>query len=597
MVMLEIYLCTENLYVVNGVPVVEQERGQREALDYMYKYLEKPWLKFYDEDVPPEVEIPEKPLYWILEEAARLQPNKTALFFLGTRITYKELYSQAKTFAGFLKSIGVGKSDIVGLLLPNTPQFVIAYYGSLLAGATVSPMNVLYTPSEIRFQLKDNSAKVLVALDLFKEKVEAALPDTVEKVVWTGIQDYLPSIKAFLFSLKFKPPKVKEDERNTTFKKALKAEPIKEPEEVEPGEDLAALMYTGGTTGLPKGAMLTHYNLLSNVIQIDAWFERGAKGRDVYVGALPWFHIYGMNAVLNAGIFRAATILTYPRWTLDTVLRDIQKHKATVFHGVPTMYVAIINHPKIGKFNLRSLEYCISGAAPLPVAVAKKFEELTGAKLREGYGLTETSPVTHVNPMKGNARPGSIGIPVPSTIAAIADPEKPVFLKPGEIGEIVVSGPQVMKGYYNRPEENSKAFFEAGGLRWFRTGDMGYMDEDGFFYVVDRKKDLIKYKGYSVYPREIEEVLYKHECIKEAAVIGVPHEEFNEVPKAFIVLKPECEGKIDEEQLLNYLKENLAPYKVPKSIEFRKDLPKSAVGKVLRRLLREEELEKLKKHK
>ena len=572
---------------------MEREESQSGALDALSKYMEKPWLRFYDEDVPPEVEVPEKPLYWILEETAKLYPNKVALYFLGTRITYKELYSQARSFAGFLKSLDVGKGDVVGLLLPNSPQFVIAYYGSLFAGAAVSPMNVLYTPSEIRYQLKDNSARVLVALDLFKEKVEAALPDSVEKVVWTGIQDYLSPLKAFLYSLKFKPPKVREDERNIGFKKALKANPVREPEEVDPGEDIAALMYTGGTTGLPKGAMLTHYNLLSNVIQIDAWFERGAKARDVYVGALPWFHIYGMNAVLNAGIYRAATILTYPRWNLETVLRDIERHKATVFHGVPTMYVAIINHPNVRKFNLRSLEYCISGAAPLPVAVARRFEELTGAKLREGYGLTETSPVTHVNPMKGKAKPGSIGIPVPSTIAAIADPEKPVFLKPGEVGEIVVSGPQVMKGYYNRPEENDKAFFEAGGLRWFRTGDMGYMDEDGFFYVVDRKKDLIKYKGYSVYPREIEEVLYKHECVKEAAVIGVPHEEYNEVPKAFIVLKPECEGRIGKEQLLDYLKKNLAPYKVPKDIEFRGDLPKSAVGKVLRRLLREEELKKL----
>lgn len=573
--------------------MVEQEKGSGEIQEYVKAYLEKPWLRFYDEEVPSEVEVPEKPLYWILEEAARLYPRRTALYFLGTHITYSGLLRRAKAFAGFLRSIGVGKGDVVGLLLPNTPQFAIAYYGSLFAGATVSPMNVLYTPSEIRYQLSDNKAKVLVALDLFKDKVEAALPDNVERVVWTGIQDYLSPLKAFLYSLKFKPPKIREDERNASFRRALRSEPIDKPAEVDPHDDLAALMYTGGTTGLPKGAMLTHYNLLSNVIQIDAWFERGRKGKDVYVGVLPWFHIYGMNAVLNAGIFRAATILTYPRWTIDTVLRDIQKHKATVFHGVPTMYVAIINHEKIRKFNLRSLEYCISGAAPLPVAVAKKFEELTGAKLREGYGLTETSPVTHVNPMKGNARPGSIGIPVPSTLAAIADPEKPQFLKPGEIGEIVVSGPQVMKGYYNRPEENDKAFFDAEGLRWFRTGDMGYMDEDGFFYVVDRKKDLIKYKGYSVYPREIEEVLYKHECIQEAAVIGVPHEEFNEVPKAFVVLKPECEGKVDEGQIIGYLKENLAPYKVPKTVEFRRELPKSAVGKVLRRLLREEELKKI----
>ncbi|MEB3760139.1 MAG: long-chain fatty acid--CoA ligase [Desulfurococcales archaeon] len=559
------------------------------------KYSSKPWLKSYDEGVPSEIEIPEKPLYWILEQAAEQFPNRTALHFLGRNVSYKELLDSAKRFASYLKSRGVGKGDVVGLFLPNSPMFAIAYYGTLMAGATVSPMNVLYSPSEIHHQLEDNGAKILVAIDVFKDKVEAGVPGTVREIVWTGIQDYLPGIKAFLYKLKYKPPKITEDDRNKLLKNILKEyQPIDEPVKVDPKNDIAALMYTGGTTGVPKGAELTHYNLLSNVLQIDSWYKRGVKGKDVFVGALPWFHIYGQTAVLNTGIYRAATILVFPRWDVKQVMRAIAKFRANMFHGVPLMYISIINHPEVKKFDLTSLEACISGAAPLPVAVAKKFEELTGAKLREGYGLTETSPVTHVNPILGKAKVGSIGVPVPSTIAAVADPEEPVLLPPGEVGELVISGPQVMKGYHNMPEENKKVFFECCGRRWVRTGDMAKMDEEGYFFIVDRKKDIIKYKGYSVFPREIEEVLYKHECIQEAAVIGVPHPEYFEYPKAFIVLKPECKGKVTEQDIIEYARKHLAPYKVPKAVEFRDDLPKSAVGKILRRLLREEEIKKQK---
>ncbi len=559
------------------------------------KYAAKPWLKNYDEGVPPEIEIPNKPLYWVLEQAAEQFPDRTALYFLGTRVSYRELLDSAKRFASYLKSKGVGKGDVVGLFLPNSPMFAVAYYGTLMAGATVSPMNVLYSPSEIHHQLENNQAKILVAIDMFKDKVDAGVPDHVKEIVWTGIQDYLSGIKGFLYKLKYKPPKIVEDERNKLFKNILKTyQPIDKPAEVDPENDIAALMYTGGTTGVPKGAELTHKNLLANVLQIDAWYKRGVKGKDVFVGALPWFHIYGQTTVLNTGIYRAATILVFPRWDVKTVMKEIAKHKANMFHGVPLMYISIINHPEVKKFNLTSLEACISGAAPLPVAVAKKFEELTGAKLREGYGLTETSPVTHVNPILGKAKAGSIGIPVPSTIAAVADPEAPVILPPGEVGELVISGPQVMKGYHNMPEENEKVFFECCGRRWVRTGDMAKMDEEGYFYIVDRKKDIIKYKGYSVFPREIEEVLYKHECVQEAAVIGVPHPEYFEYPKAFIVLKSECKGKVTEQDIIEYARQHLAPYKVPKAVEFREDLPKTAVGKILRRMLREEELKKLK---
>lgn len=556
-------------------------------------YASRPWLKNYDEGVPPDVEVPEKPLYWILEEAARQFPDRVALYFYGYKMTYRELLEQAEKFAGYLRSKGIGPGDVVSLFLPNSPQFAIAYYGTLMAGATVSPMNVLYGPTLIRHQLEDNGAKILVAIDMFKEKIEAGVPDSVEEIIWTGIQDYLPWLKGVLYKLKTKPPKIREDSRNKLFKKILYgSERIREKPHINPREDIAALMYTGGTTGVPKGAELTHYNLLANTIQIDAWYKMGKKAVDVFVGALPWFHIYGQTAVLNTGVYKAASIIVFARWDVEAVMKAIEKYKANVFHGVPLMYIAIINHPKVSKFNLKSLEVCISGAAPLPVAVREKFEQLTGAKLREGYGLTETSPVTHVNPILGEARSGSIGLPVPSTLAAVAKVDEPELLPPGEVGELVISGPQVMKQYHNMPEENEAVFFECCERRWLRTGDIAKMDDDGYFYIVDRKKDLIKYKGYSLYPREIEEVLYKHECVKEAAVIGVPHPEYFEVPKAFIVLKEECKGKITPEEIKEWAKKQLGEIKYPRIIEFRDDLPKTAVGKILRRVLREEELRK-----
>ncbi|MEM4901800.1 MAG: long-chain fatty acid--CoA ligase [Acidilobaceae archaeon] len=557
-------------------------------------YSSRPWVKSYDPGVLADISIPEVPLYKVLDDSASMWPDRSAFIFLGRRVSYREFHESALRFASHLRSRGIGKGDVVALFLPNTPQFAIAYYGSLYVGAIVTTINPLYTARELRFQLEDSKARVLVTLDMFKDKVLEGLPDSVEEVIWTGIQEYLPFLKAIGYRIKFKPPKPPEDSRNLRFSKVIgESKPIADNEkaEINPREDIAALVYTGGTTGLPKGAMLTHYNIVANIYQIDAWWFRGRKGL-IFVGLLPWFHIYGQTAVLHHGIFSASTIIVYPRPDIEAVMRDIARYKADVFHGVPTAYVAVVNHPRVREFNLRSLKACISGAAPLPVAVLESFEKLTGARLREGYGLTETSPVTHVNPIEGKYKPGSIGLPVPNTIAAIADLEKPVLLPPGQVGEVVISGPQVMKGYYNRPEENLVAFFEAYGLRWFRTGDMGYVDEEGYFYIVDRKKDLIKYKGYSVFPREVEEVLYKHECIKEAAVIGKPDPEAGEIPKAFIVLKDECKGKVKAEDIIEYARRNLAPFKIPREVEFRDDLPKTIVGKILRRILREEELRK-----
>ena len=565
------------------------------------KYIEpRVWTQWYDEDVPKEIEIPEIPLFKVLDETAEKFPDRPALIFFGRKVTYREFKEAADRLArALVEKWGIGKGDVVAIHLPNSPQFAIAYYGIIKTGATVTPINPLYTSREIAYQLNNSGARLLITLDLFKKNVDEALKEAkVDAVIYTGIDDYLPGLLAVLYRLKEKKPKIAYDGKYTfKFKELLSYEPKPPSVDIDPKEDLVALMYTGGTTGVPKGAMLTHYNIVSNIYQIDAWLEPGRRGKDVLVGVLPWFHIYGQTTVLHNGVLRAATIIVYPRFDLEKILKDIPKYKANLFHGVPTIYSLIINHPKVHKYDLSSIEACVSGAAPLPVAVAEKFEKLTGGKLREGYGLTETSPVTHVNPIKGKFKRGSIGVPVPNTLAAIADPDEPRLLPPGEVGELVISGPQVMKGYHKMSEENEKVFFELYGRRWFRTGDMAYMDEEGYFFIVDRKKDLIKYKGYSVYPREIEEVLYRHECVAEAAVIGVPDPKVGERVKAFIVLKPECRGRVTEEDIIEYCRKNLAEYKVPRIVEFRDSLPKSGVGKILRRVLKEEELKKLEAQK
>jgi len=585
-------------------------------------YLSKPWVKHYDKGVPEDIEdeIPEMPLYNFLVDTAtnsKYSTKPATVFIVSSKLqvtrTYSEIFDMARRFAGFLRKIGVGKGDVVAIYLPNTPQFIVAYYGSLLAGAIVTTISILNSASEIFETLRKSGAKVLIAFNLgnfadnAREAAETASKEglPLKAVVWTGVEDAIKSpfgrLMYWMAARKHirKPPRNAEFE-NVRFSDIVKKHrPLSEDDyaDVNPKKDTAVLMFTGGTTGVPKGVELTHYNLVSNVYQIDAWYERGRKGVDVFVGALPWFHIYGQTAVMNAAIFRAGTILVFPRFNPRLVMEAIHRYHATLFHAVPLMYQMILNEIErdpslLDRYNLKSLEACISGASPLPVAVAERFEEITGAKLREGYGLTEASPVTHVNPILGDARPGSIGLPLPSTIAAIADPERPEILPPGVAGELVVSGPQVMKGYWGDPHATERAIFTCCGRRWLRTGDIAYMDSDGYFYIIDRKKDIIKYKGYSVYPREIEEILYRHPCVLEAAVIGKPHKDYFEIPKAFIILKQACREKPIEEvrrDIMDFLRRHLAPYKVPKEIEFVEKLPKSSVGKILRRKLRERE--------
>jgi len=556
----------------------------------------KPWLKFWPKGVPQSIDYPKVPLFHFLEKSAEAHPRNTAIIFLGKEITYQELNDAADRFANALYNMGIRKGDIVALYLPNLPQFVIGYYGALKAGATVTAVSPLYKERELEFQLNNSEAKVIVTLDVLFSRFKAVWRKTdIKYAIVTGMKDYMPRFKAFLDSLLGKIPSAKvEREPNVYFFKELIEKSPAEPPKVsiDPKEDLAVLQYTGGTTGTPKGAMLTHINLVSNAIMYAAWL-RGKPAEEVFLAVLPLFHIYGMTVAMNTPIYLAGKVVMLPRFNPVEVFKAIEEYRVTVFCGVPTMYALLINHPDVGEYDCTSIKFCISGAAPLPPEVQKRFMEITGGVLVEGYGLTEASPVTHCNPLDPTMKTvkiGSIGLPWPDTEAKIVDVKTgKKELPPGEAGELIVKGPQVMKGYWKMPEETAEVLRNG----WLYTGDIGKMDEDGYFYIIDRKKDLIKYKGYSVYPRELEDVLYEHPAVKLCAVAGKPDPVAGEIPKAFIVLK---EGaKATEEEIIKFVKERVAPYKAIREVEFRKELPMTMVGKVLRRVLREEEYKKAQK--
>jgi long-chain acyl-CoA synthetase len=555
--------------------------------------FEKPWFKNWPEGVPKSLDYPKVPLHALLENSVKDFPDKPAIIFLGKKITYRELGSLVNRFATALYNLGIRKGDVVGLYLPNMPQFVIAYYGALKIGAVATGISPLFVERELEFQLSDSEAKAIVLLDALFPRFKKVWEKTkVKFAIVARLGEYMPSLKAFLGKLLKKIPTAEVPRQPNVyfFKELVEKTPEQPPSvEINPEEDLAVLQYTGGTTGLPKGAMLTHMNLVSNAIGCSAWLQ-AKRGEDTGLSVLPFFHIYGMTVAMNFTIYAGATMVLLPRFDVVEVLKSIQKYKVTLFPGVPTMYALIVDHPEAKKYNLRSVKFCISGAAPLPPEVQKKFMEMTGAVLVEGYGLTEASPVTHCNPLDPTMKTvkiGSIGIPWPDTDAKIVDVETGTREMPvGEVGELVVKGPQVMKGYWKRPEETSEVLRNG----WLYTGDLGKMDEDGYFYITDRKKDLIKYKGYSVYPRELEDILYEHPAVKLAAVVGKPDPVSGEIPKAFIVLREGATAT--EQEIMKFVNERVAPYKAIREVEFRKELPMSMVGKVLRRVLREEELKK-----
>lgn len=533
-----------------------------------------------------------KPLHVYLQDAALQYPEKKALHFLGKDITYAELDRKVRQFANYLQSLGLEKGDRVAIMLPNCPQGVIGYYGTLLAGGVVVQTNPLYTERELEYQLHDSGAKFILCLDIVFPKVSNVQSRAnVEHVIVTRIADYLPFPKNLLYPFVQKKQTnlvvhVKESENIHVWKSIERAEDTAVDVPCDPEEDLALLQYTGGTTGFPKGVMLTHKNLVSNTRMGMHWLYNCRAGEEVILGVLPFFHVYGMTAVMNLSIMEAYKMVLIPKFDIKMVLEAIKKHRVTLFPGAPTIYIALLNYPELHKYDVSSISACISGSAALPVEVQEQFESVTGGKLVEGYGLTESSPVTHGNFLWTKRVPGSIGVPWPSTDARIISLETGEPLPVGEVGEIVVKGPQIMKGYWNKPEETAAVLKDG----WLYTGDVGYMDENGFFYVKDRKKDMIVASGFNVYPREVEEVLYENEKVQEVVVLGVPDPYRGETVKAFVVVKDGA--TCSEEELNAFARKYLAAYKVPKVYEFRKELPKTTVGKILRRVLIEEESQK-----
>ena len=541
----------------------------------------KPWFRFWPTDVPKTIRYPLVPLHEILIKTAKEHPEKAAIAYVENEITYAELDSLSDQFAGALAKLGAKKGDRVAVFLPNTPQFVIAYFGVLKIGAALTTISPLHKEREVEYQLSDSEAETIITLDTLYPIVDKIWRKTkLKNAVVTSLEEYTSKIAS-------SPNRIEQAPNVYSFQALLKEKVSKPPQvAINPLEDLAALQYTGGTTGTAKGAMLTHMNLVSNAIAFAAWIK-GTVAKETFLTALPLFHIYGMTTSMNVPISLAAKMVLLPRFDPIKALESIQRHRVTVFCGVPTMYSVLLANPDLSKFDLTSIRVCISGASPLPPQVQKKFMETTGGFLAEGYGLTEASPVTHCSPVDRTMKTvkvGSIGLPLPDTDARIFDAETgEKTLEPGETGELAVKGPQIMKGYWKKPEETANVL--RGG--WLLTGDIAKMDENGYFYITDRKKDLIKYKDYSVYPREIEDVLYEHSAVKLCAVVGKPDSVAGEIPKAFIVLKEGAQAT--EEEITEFVNEKVAPYKAIREVEFRKELPLSAAGKVLKRVLQEEE--------
>lgn len=548
----------------------------------------KVWLKHYDEGVHSSLSYPEVGLPSILDQASDRYTTHAATIFMGRRISYRKMGELANKFANSLLNLGVKPGDRVAIHLPNCPQFVIAYYGILKVGGIVVPINPLYKGKDLSYVISDSGAKTIVTLTkLYPNLEEIAETAGIETVIVTNIKDFFPLRLKALFTL-FKEKKEGHRLKAADAKKTLLfSDLLKRAGNASPGietspDEPAIIQYTGGTTGVPKGAILTHRNLVSNAIQVKHWLRDVKPGKEVFVSVLPFFHIYGMTTSLNLPILVGASMLLFPQFEVKQLMEGITRNKATIFCGVPSIYIVIINSKKVREYDLSSIKFCVSGAAPLPVEVQSKFEKITGSKLVEGYGLTEASPVTHANPLYGMRKEG-IGIPLPDTDAKIVDLETGEDLPSGGIGELVVKGPQVMRGYWNSPIE-TKATIRA---EWLHTGDIAQMDEDGFFKIVDRAKDMIIMGGFNVYPREVEEVLFAHPKVKEAAVVGKSHILRGQIIKAFVVLKSGEEAK--KSDIISFCREQLPKYKTPREIEFVSEIPKTLVGKPLRRILREKE--------
>jgi long-chain acyl-CoA synthetase len=567
----------------------------------MTVYEEKPWLKSYEPHVPEHLGYPRSTMPAILEEVAAKYADQPALIYKGTEITFREYNETVDRFAAALQGLGVRKGDRVALHLPNIPQFPMAYYAILRIGGIVVPCNPVYTARELAYQIKDAGAEVCITMSLMYPAIKKIRAETkLRHVIVAHVKTYLPPILRFLFTL-LKEKKdghrvdISGDANTYWFTDVLAKAPAKPQPVVTDLDDLAVLMYTGGTTGVSKGAQLSHRNILVNAYQCRVWLN-APDGTESSLTALPLYHSYAMTTCMNHSTLTGAAMVLIPNpRDLEDVFKNITKHKPTQYPGVPAMYVAINNYPELDKYDVSSIKACISGAAALPVEVQQRFQAITGARLVEGYGLSEASPVTHANPIFGDNRVGTIGLPWPDTEAKIVDADTGTkAMAVGEAGELCVRGPQVMSGYWNMPDETAHSLRPdpAGGAPWLHTGDIAVMDADGYFQIVDRKKDMILGAGgFNIFPREIEDVLYEHPKVMEVTVAGIPVAEKGERVKAYIVLKPG--EKATEQEMIDFCREHLAPYKVPKYVEFRSELPKTMVGKILRRMLVEEERTKL----
>lgn len=557
------------------------------------RYQDKPWLASYEKGTPEKIEYEEKCLPEYLERTVSEFPDKMALLFQGYKITYRELNDMVNRFATCLNDFGIKKGDSVAILLPNLIPCVVCYYAILKIGAIAVMNNPLYSDRELEHQFNDSNSKMLITLDLLGNRMIDLRPKTkIKQIIYTSIGDYLPFPKNILFPLVAKKKKlaasVKSADELYKWKDIIASTSPNPPDVKLSFDDVAMYQYTGGTTGVSKGVMLTHSNLSKNVQQIVAWFSKFKKGEEIMLGALPFFHVFGLTCAMNNAILMGWGHILVPKPQPESLLEAIGKFKPTFAPLVPTMYIGMLNHPEINKIDMTSIKGCFSGSAPLPVEVIKDFEEITGAVIVEGFGLTETSPVTHINPFAGGKRKvGSIGIPISDTECRIVDlNDGKTDVPVGEAGELLIKGPQIMKGYWNKPEETAETLKDG----WLHTGDVAKMDEEGYFYIVDRIKDMIISSGYNVFPRDIDEVFYEHPKVVEACSIGIPHPTRGEAIKVFVVLK---EGETaTQEELVEYCKDKLATYKLPAEIEFKKELPKTNVGKILRKDLRAEETAK-----
>ena len=564
-------------------------------MDAKARYDEKPWLKFYPEGVPATVEIPERSLPDVFDEVAGKYSGRAAMIFYGNKISFGKLREEVDRFATALHELGIRKGDKIALYLLNSPQYVIAYFGALKVGAILTPISPVYTSIEVKHQVEDSEAESIVCQDFLYDNVDRAGVQ-FKNVILTSVAEYLPlskklagkSVLGRYGQMEVPSPQFIESRGFHQFQKLIKKYPPTPPKvEINAREDIAVLPYTGGTTGLPKGAVLTHYNLLACGLQVQAFWPIIEEGKEVIPALLPFYHIYGQVVVMINGLVLGSTLLLFTTPDLDEVLSSMERYGATAFYSVPTAYQFLKDYDKTGRFNWKGLKAITSGADTLHESTVKDWERRTGAKIIEGYGLTECSAVSHVNPL-GRPKVGSFGVPLPNVGAAIVDYETGEYVPPGEVGELLIEGPNIMKGYWKRPEDTRESLVERDGKTWFRTGDLVRMDEEGYFFFYDRKKDMIKYKGYSVFAREIEEVLHQHPQVKAAGVLGVPDPTMGQLIKAIVVLQAEARGKVSEEEIVKYCEENLAHYKVPKIVEFRGELPKTDVGKVSHRELREE---------